>query len=108
MEFKLAGYFDLFNLLFVFIGLFFIAMFGLLIVRRNAIIVFMSIEILLLGCNYLFVIGSIIIDDSMGLVYTLLVLTIAAAESAVGLAILVIFYRSRGMIELSVINNLKG
>jgi len=90
------------------LALFFVSFWGLIVVRRNAIIIFMAIELLLLAINFCFVLISASHDDSMGLVYTLVVLTVAAAESAIGLAILVVYYRLRGMIELENISLLKG
>jgi NADH-quinone oxidoreductase subunit K len=68
----------------------------------------MAIELLLLAVNYWFVMVAAAYDDSLGLVYTLIVLTVAAAESAIGLAILVVYYRLRGYIDLEYISLLKG
>lgn len=81
---------------------------GLFIARKNIIIVFLSIELMLLGIDMNFVIFSIHLDDILGQVFALLILTVAAAESAIGLAILVSFYRLRTIIDLNYINFLKG
>jgi NADH-quinone oxidoreductase subunit K len=89
-------------------GLFFVSFWGLIVVRRNAIIIFMAIELLLLAVNFSFVLISASHNDAIGLMYTLIVLTVAAAESAIGLAILVVYYRLRGYIELENISLLKG
>jgi NADH:ubiquinone oxidoreductase subunit K len=102
-----VNFFEISDLLFIPLTLFFLAFWGLLIVRRNAIIVFMSIELMLLAVNFFFIVSSLALDDAMGLVYGLVILTMAAAESAIGLAILVVYYRLRGVIELESISVLK-
>lgn len=72
---------------------------GMVLNRRNIIIVLMSIELMLLGVNMNFIVCSIYLDDIVGEVFALFVLTVAAAESAIGLAILVVYYRVRGSVE---------
>lgn len=86
------------NYLFLSNSLYLIGLFGILLNRRNIIILLMSIELVLLGCNLNFIIFSYALDDMIGQMFALLVLTVAAAESAVGLAILVIYFRVRGNI----------
>ena len=86
------------NYLFLSNSLYLIGLFGIILNRRNIIILLMSVELILLGCNLNLIIFSYILDDVMGQVFALLVLTVAAAESAVGLAILVIYFRVRGNI----------
>lgn len=108
MKLGLELYLEGLEMLYIIVGLVFVALWGLIVIRRNAIIVFMSLEILLLALNLLFVYAVVLLDDSLGLMYMLLVLTIAAAESAIGLAILVVYYRLRGVIELESISYLKG
>jgi NADH-quinone oxidoreductase subunit K len=76
--------------------------------KKNIIIIIMSIEILLLGANLNFVIFSVFIDDIKGQVFSLLILTIAASESAIGLAILVIFYKKYQTIDFDFIYGLHG
>ena len=88
--------------------LFIIGLFGIIITRKNIILVLMSIEVMLLAINLNFLVFSVYLDDLTGQIYALFVLTVAAAESAVGLAILVIFYRLRGDIIINKIGNLKG
>jgi NADH-quinone oxidoreductase subunit K len=92
--------------------LYIIGMMGIFITRKNVIIILMCIELMLLGINTNFVIYSIYLDDIEGQVVALYVLTVAAAESAIGLAILVVYYivyyRIRGVITTQEINNLKG
>jgi NADH-quinone oxidoreductase subunit K len=88
--------------------LFFIAVWGMFILCRNIITLLMTLEILLLAVNISFVAFSLHTDDMVGQANTLFILTIAAAESSIGLAIIVIYYRARGLISLSTITNLKG
>lgn len=89
--------------------LFFIGVSGLVLNRRNILIALVSLELLLLSVNLNFIIFSIYLDDTMGQLFVLFVLTIAAAESGLGLAILVAFYKLRNSIEFKLIkiNNLK-
>jgi NADH-quinone oxidoreductase subunit K len=68
----------------------------------------MSIELILLAININFIIFSVYLDDLLGQIFSLLVLTVAAAESAIGLAILVVYYRVRGTIAVEYINLMKG
>ena len=68
----------------------------------------MSIELMLLAVNLNFILFSLILDDLVGQIFSLLVITVAAAESAIGLAILVIYYRIRGIISVEFINLMKG
>lgn len=80
--------------------LFIIGLLGIFVIRKNLIIILMSIEIILLAININFIIFSVYLNDILGQVFALLILTVAAAESALGLAILVIFYRLRGVISI--------
>ena len=88
--------------------LFVIGIFGLFLNRKNVIILLMSIELMLLAVNINFVAFSSYLGDLVGQVYTLFVLTVAAAEAAIGLAILVCFFRNRGTIAVEDVNVLKG
>ena len=90
------------------IVLFLIGLFGLVLVRKNLIIVLMCVELLLLSVNINFIVFSVFLDDVLGQVFALFVLTVAAAESAIGLAILVVYYRLRGVVLMEYINSLKG
>jgi NADH-quinone oxidoreductase subunit K len=94
--------------LFVSIVLFLIGVSGIFLNRKNIIILLMSIELMLLSINFNFIIFSVFLDDILGQFFALLVLTVAAAESAIGLAILVIYYRVRGTISIELINLMKG
>tara|TARA_R110001592_G_scaffold326921_1_gene607935 strand:- start:10692 stop:10898 length:207 start_codon:yes stop_codon:yes gene_type:complete len=68
----------------------------------------MSIELILLSINLNFIIFSIVLDDIVGQIFALFILTVAAAESAIGLAILVVYYRLKGVISINYINSIKG
>jgi NADH-quinone oxidoreductase subunit K len=68
----------------------------------------MSIELVLLSVNFFFLIGSVYLDDRVGQIFTLFILTVAAAETSIGLAILVAFYRIKGTIAVAFVNRLKG
>ena len=94
--------------LFVARVLFLLGLSGIFLNRKNIIILLMSIELMLLSINFNFIIFSVFLDDILGQLFALLVLTVAAAESAIGLAILVIYYRVRGTIAIEFINLMKG
>lgn len=94
--------------LFISSSLFFIGLSGIFLNRKNIIILLMSIELMLLAINFNFIIFSVFIDDLLGQLFALIILTVAAAESAIGLAILVIYYRIRGSIAIELINLMKG
>ncbi|KJZ20402.1 NADH-quinone oxidoreductase subunit NuoK [Loktanella sp. S4079] len=89
-------------------ALFVIGIFGLFLNRKNIIILLMSIELMLLAVNINFVAFSSYLQDLTGQVFTLFVLTVAAAEAAIGLAILVCFFRNRGTIDVEDVNVMKG
>lgn len=88
--------------------MFLIGIFGIFLIKKNIIVVLMSIELMLLSININFVLFSIYLDDLTGQIFALFVLTVAASESAIGLAILVIYYRIRGLISINYINTIKG
>jgi NADH-quinone oxidoreductase subunit K len=88
--------------------LFLSGVFGILLNRRNILIVLMCIEIILLSVNLNFITFSVYLDDFLGQIFSLFVLTVAAAESAIGLAILILYYRIRGNISISEVTTLKG
>jgi NADH-quinone oxidoreductase subunit K len=94
--------------LFVAMVLFLLGLSGIFLNRKNIIILLMSIELMLLSINFNFIIFSVFLDDILGQLFAVLVLTVAAAESAIGLAILVIYYRVRGTIAIEFINLMKG
>ncbi len=88
--------------------LFTIGVFGIFVNRKNIIVILMSIELILLAVNINFVAFSSLLNDLVGQVFTLFVLTVAAAEAAIGLAILVCFFRNRGTIDVEDVNVMKG
>jgi NADH-quinone oxidoreductase subunit K len=88
--------------------LFTLGVFGIFLNRKNIIIILMSVELILLAVNINFVAFSAVLNDLSGQVFALLILTVAAAEAAIGLAILVIFYRNRGSIAVDDVNLMKG
>ena len=92
----------------IIITLFLIGALGLVLNRKNILITLMSIELMLLAINLNFVIFSIYLDDITGYVFVLFILTIAAAESAIGLAILTIYYRLKNTIQIDKIKKVKG
>lgn len=89
-------------------SLFTIGIFGIFLNRKNVIIMLMSIELMLLAVNINLVAFSSYMHDLVGQIFAMFVLTVAAAEAAIGLAILVIYFRRRGTIEVEDINQMKG
>lgn len=88
--------------------LFTIGIFGIFLNRKNLIIILMSIELMLLAVNINFVAFSTTLGDLVGQIFAMFVLTVAAAEAAIGLAILVVFFRNRGSIAVDDVNLMKG
>ncbi|BAQ17521.1 NADH-quinone oxidoreductase subunit NuoK [Methyloceanibacter caenitepidi] len=88
--------------------LFTIGVFGIFLNRKNVIVILMSIELILLSVNVNLVSFSSFHGDLVGQVFALIVLTVAAAEAAIGLAIVVVYFRNRGTIDVADIDNLKG
>ena len=88
--------------------LFVTGIFGIFVNRKNVIVILMSIELMLLAVNMNFVAFSAHLGDLGGQVFTMFVLTVAAAEAAIGLAILVSFFRTRGTIDVEDANVMKG
>ena len=88
--------------------LFAIGVFGIFLNRRNLIVLLMSVELMLLAVNMNFVAFSTWMGDAAGQVFVFFILTVAAAESAIGLAILVLLFRSRSSISVDELNTLKG
>jgi NADH-quinone oxidoreductase subunit K len=88
--------------------LFTLGIFGIFLNRKNVIIILMSIELMLLAVNINLVAFSVHLQDLVGQVFALFVLTVAAAEAAIGLAVLVVYFRNRGSIAVEDINMMKG
>ena len=102
MEITLAHYLVLAAILFT------LGVFGIFLNRKNVIIILMSIELMLLAVNINLVAFSVHLHDMVGQVFAMLVLTVAAAEAAIGLAIIVVYFRNRGSIAVEDINLMKG
>ena len=93
---------------FVSFGLFFIGLFGIFINRKNVLTVIICIKLILLSINLSLLMSAFYLDDILGQIFVVMILTVAAAESSIGLAILIIYYRLRGTIAIEFINYLKG
>ncbi len=102
MEIGLAHYLTVAAVLFT------LGVFGIFLNRKNVIIILMSIELMLLAVNINLVAFSTHLGDLVGQVFTMFVLTVAAAEAAIGLAIVVVFFRNRGTIAVEEISQMKG
>ena len=99
---------DIVNYIAVAMSLFLLGIWGIFMNRKNILVMLMSIELMLLAVNMNFLVFSVYLDDALGQVFALFVLTVAAAESAIGLALLVIYYRIRGTIQVEYINLIRG
>ena len=88
--------------------IFTIGIVGIFLNRKNIIVILMSIELILLAVNINLVAFSIFLNDITGQIFTLFILTVAAAEAAIGLAIIVVYYRNSSTIRVEEINSLKG
>lgn len=88
--------------------LFTIGVFGIFINRKNIITILMAVELMLLAVNINLVAFSSYLNDLTGQIFTMLILTVAAAEAAIGLAILVVYFRNRGSIAVDEMNSMKG
>jgi NADH-quinone oxidoreductase subunit K len=88
--------------------LFLFGILGIVLNRKNILIILMSVELMLLAVNINLVVFSVFLDDLLGQMFALLVLTVAAAESAIGLAILVAYYKVRNSIAVESIQMLRG
>lgn len=102
LDYSDLGFLDLSTTIFL------IGVCGMLIVRKNVIVLIMSLELLLLAANLNFVFFSLYLDDMVGQLFSLTILTVAAGESAIGLAILVVHYRIKGEISVESLSVLKG
>ena len=88
--------------------LFVLGVFGIFLNRKNVIVILMAIELILLSVNINLVAFSAFLGDMVGQVFAMFVLTVAAGEAAIGLAILVVFYRNRGSIAVEDVNMMRG
>ncbi len=101
-------YLGLGNFIIVSVTLFTIGLVGFLVNRKNILLLLLALEIMLLAVNINLVVFSVFLDDLLGQLFTLIVLTVAAAESALGLAILIVYYRVRGGIALDTVQTLRS
>lgn len=92
----------------VFITLFIISLFGMILNQRNILIMLMSLEMIFLSVSFNLIYSSLYLDDINGQIFAILILTVAAAESSIGLAILVIYYRIRHNVTIEFMNLMKG
>jgi NADH-quinone oxidoreductase subunit K len=88
--------------------LFSLGVFGIFLNRKNVIVILMSVELMLLAVNLNLIAFSVQLHDLVGQVFAMVILTVAAAEAAIGLAILVVYFRNRGSIRVEDINMMKG
>jgi NADH-quinone oxidoreductase subunit K len=102
MEIGLAHYLTVASIVFT------LGVFGIFLNRKNVIIIRMSVELILLAVNINLVSFSVFLNDLVGQVFAMFILTVAAAEAAIGLAILVVYFRNRGTIAVDDINMMKG
>tara|TARA_B100000579_G_scaffold373715_1_gene337493 strand:- start:1178 stop:1507 length:330 start_codon:yes stop_codon:yes gene_type:complete len=107
-ELKLMTEITLFHYLSLAAIIFTTGVVGIFLNRKNVIVILMSIELILLAVNINLVSFSIFLNDLNGQIFTLFILTVAAAEAAIGLAIIVAYYRNSGTINVEEIKNLKG
>lgn len=87
---------------------FFIGVSGIIFNKKNTILILISVELMLLAINFVFLTSSIYLDDRIGQIFALLILTVAAAESSIGLGLLVVYYRMQGSVSIDSINLMRG
>jgi|TARA_Y100000385_G_C13063772_1_gene625680 NADH-quinone oxidoreductase subunit K len=87
---------------------FFIGISGIIFNKKNVILILISVELMLLAINFIFLTSSIYLDDRIGQIFALLILTVAAAESSIGLGLLVVYYRTQGSVSIDSINLMRG
>ena len=99
---------DLLTFIIIPIILFFIGLSGIILNKKNIILILISVELMLLAVNFIFLVSSVYLDDRIGQIFALLVLTVAAAETSIGLGILIVYYRTQGSIAIETINLMQG
>ena len=87
---------------------FFIGVSCIIFNKKNVILILISVELMLLAINFIFLTSSIYLDDRIGQIFALLILTVAAAESSIGLGLLVVYYRMQGSVSIDSINLMRG
>jgi NADH:ubiquinone oxidoreductase subunit K len=90
------------------IFIFLIGFAGVCLNRKNILLIIICVELVLLAVNFIFLVSSFYLDDLLGQIFAIFILVVAAAESSIGLAILITFYRIKGTITINAINLLKG
>ena len=98
----------LFSFFIICFFLFVIGLLGIILNRYNILLVLMSIELMLLSVNLAFMVSATFLDDLFGLLFALFILTVAAAESSIGLALLIVYFRVRGSVSMNSLQLLKG
>jgi|TARA_B110000046_G_scaffold171804_1_gene193016 NADH-quinone oxidoreductase subunit K len=88
--------------------IFFIGLSGLFLNRKNILLIIMSIELMLLSVNFILLISSSYLDDRFSQIFAIFILTVAAAESSIGLSILVVYFRLKGSINIELVRLLRG
>nr|WEL36010.1 NADH dehydrogenase subunit 4L [Phaeocystis rex] len=88
--------------------IFFVGISGIIFNKKNVILVLISIELMLLAINFIFIVSSVYLDDRIGQIFALLVLTVAAAETSIGLGLLIVYYRILGSVSIESINLMRG
>jgi NADH-quinone oxidoreductase subunit K len=96
------------TIIFIPFSIFLIGLIGIFLNRKNILLIIICVELVLLAINFTFLVSSYSLDDVLGQIFAIFVLVVAAAESSIGLAILVAYYRIRGNIAMENINILKG
>ena len=99
---------DLLTFIIIPIIIFFIGISGIILNKKNIILILISVELMLLAVNFIFLVSSVYLDDRIGQIFALLVLTVAAAETSIGLGILIVYYRTQGSIAIETINLMQG
>jgi len=99
---------NILTLIIIPLTIFLIGLIGIFINRKNILLIIICVELVLLAVNFTFLISSFYLDDILGQIFAIFVLTVAAAESSIGLAILVSFYRVSGSIATETLKSLKG
>jgi NADH-quinone oxidoreductase subunit K len=96
------------TLVFIPITIFLVSLIGIFVNRKNVLLIIICVELALLAINFSFLVSSFYLDDSLGQIFAFFVLSVAAAESSIGLAILVAYYRVHGSITIESVRLLKG
>jgi len=96
------------NLTLVANSIFFISLLGITLNRRNILLILFSLELCLLAVNFSLILNSVLLDDLIGQIIAVFVLTVAAAETSIGLSILILYYRVKGSVAIEFLNILKG